>query len=618
MTKKTINLGGSTDDFTGDYLRKGGQKINSNFDEIFDELGDTEKLHPAGAWKSWSFISGVCDNPAYTDEEACTLNAGTWDNTLYIQTGEQYNIDTTAGSFNVYLPGMGIEDYGRVIKIRDIYGQLSTNSIQIFPDGDTVIKDGNDNTYYFAAPLTIDTNFADIELIFTYDGGSGTWRYISGYTLTDIPPSGELSLVRKDSFILGAAPTGEFVIAEGYNAESFCLYLNGVLLHYDPDELLENELSAYGATRTGVADVDLTPLDGTNVALRLGTFNEGDDVSWISYMGNVTGEIESYKRYTVKIVEAAGTTIPGETVYITTLDDTEPARTITLGDFGGNATYDRINVNSAQVYVNGSLWAQSPMGGYAADLQYSLIETVPAAGYDAVLFGLVGGLNPLNDGDYVTLIYFDKELGSILPMEGDDSIHSRGDELWIKVTGKTLRNRYQNYTDLTENSNGEINTKESNVVTKGDSYETIDNLFKLFNVIYPIGSVYENATNPANPGLYMGFGTWKKFSVAKVTMGTPSSSVSGDTGGSSTVILTSEQMPLISSNKSLPILYQSENDADPGETAINITGCLPDAIDLTQNQAWLKSETITIGTETPDAVNILPPFIYTHKWVRIE
>lgn len=38
MAKQTINIGSSANDGTGDDLRTGGQKINDNFDELYNIL----------------------------------------------------------------------------------------------------------------------------------------------------------------------------------------------------------------------------------------------------------------------------------------------------------------------------------------------------------------------------------------------------------------------------------------------------------------------------------------------------------------------------------------------------------------------------------------------------
>ena len=50
--KQNINIGNVVDDGTGDYLRKGGIKINENFDELYYELGDGDVPYSAGAWSN--------------------------------------------------------------------------------------------------------------------------------------------------------------------------------------------------------------------------------------------------------------------------------------------------------------------------------------------------------------------------------------------------------------------------------------------------------------------------------------------------------------------------------------------------------------------------------------
>jgi baseplate wedge subunit len=48
MAKQILTLGSAVDDGQGDYLRLGGQKINSNFNDVYSELGDDTNLFPAG------------------------------------------------------------------------------------------------------------------------------------------------------------------------------------------------------------------------------------------------------------------------------------------------------------------------------------------------------------------------------------------------------------------------------------------------------------------------------------------------------------------------------------------------------------------------------------------
>lgn len=67
---------------------------------------------------------------------------------------------------------------------------------------------------------------------------------------------------------------------------------------------------------------------------------------------------------------------------------------------------------------------------------------------------------------------------------------------------------------------------------------------KLLDNIYPVGSIYENADNPANPATLLGFGTWSEFGSGRVTVGKTSSgtfSTAGAVGGSETVSLTEAQ-----------------------------------------------------------------------------
>ena len=60
------------------------------------------------------------------------------------------------------------------------------------------------------------------------------------------------------------------------------------------------------------------------------------------------------------------------------------------------------------------------------------------------------------------------------------------------------------------------------------------NLAKLSNEntlkkLYPIGSIYINATNSTNPGTLMGFGTWESFGAGRVLLGVGSGTDAGST-----------------------------------------------------------------------------------------
>jgi len=65
----------------------------------------------------------------------------------------------------------------------------------------------------------------------------------------------------------------------------------------------------------------------------------------------------------------------------------------------------------------------------------------------------------------------------------------------------------------------------------------------VLQVLYPVGTVYTNATSSTNPATLLGFGTWTAFGAGKVMVGLDGSdatfSTVGNTGGSKDAIVVS-------------------------------------------------------------------------------
>jgi len=61
----------------------------------------------------------------------------------------------------------------------------------------------------------------------------------------------------------------------------------------------------------------------------------------------------------------------------------------------------------------------------------------------------------------------------------------------------------------------------------------------ILNAIYPVGSIYTNATNATNPGTLLGFGTWTAFGAGRVAVGDGGGFTAGATGGSADAIVVS-------------------------------------------------------------------------------
>lgn len=72
-------------------------------------------------------------------------------------------------------------------------------------------------------------------------------------------------------------------------------------------------------------------------------------------------------------------------------------------------------------------------------------------------------------------------------------------------------------------------------------------LATLLGMIYPVGSLYFNASDATNPGTLLGFGTWAATAVGRVPVGKNASDVEfdtvGETGGEKAHTLTVGEMP---------------------------------------------------------------------------
>lgn len=68
----------------------------------------------------------------------------------------------------------------------------------------------------------------------------------------------------------------------------------------------------------------------------------------------------------------------------------------------------------------------------------------------------------------------------------------------------------------------------------------------VLGLIYPVGSLYFNASSSTNPATLLGFGTWEAFGAGRILVGKAASGTfqtAGDTGGSVEHTLTVDEMP---------------------------------------------------------------------------
>jgi len=123
--------------------------------------------------------------------------------------------------------------------------------------------------------------------------------------------------------------------------------------------------------------------------------------------------------------------------------------------------------------------------------------------------------------------------------------------------------------------------------------------------IYPVGSIYINASVSTNPSTLLGFGTWVAFGAGRVMVGLDSGQTEFDTaeetGGAKTHTLTISEMPSHTHN-------QPKGCKPPTN---------PNDVDITGgNGTTITDNILTDATGGGQAHNNLQPYIVVYMWKR--
>lgn len=126
----------------------------------------------------------------------------------------------------------------------------------------------------------------------------------------------------------------------------------------------------------------------------------------------------------------------------------------------------------------------------------------------------------------------------------------------------------------------------------------------LINALYPVGSIYINATNDTNPSELLGSGTWVTFGAGRVLVGLDSTdedetnnfSTAESTGGSKTHQLTVNEMPAHTHS------YGTFSQANPAATG--------------GSGAYTSITGTTQSTGGDEAHNNVQPYIVVYMWKR--
>ena len=155
--------------------------------------------------------------------------------------------------------------------------------------------------------------------------------------------------------------------------------------------------------------------------------------------------------------------------------------------------------------------------------------------------GVIDALDKIEIGSNATV-------GGVTPISADSTTTFLNKTFDADATGNSLTNvedaniKASAAIDATKIANGTVSNTEFqhlNGVTSA--------LQTQINNIYPVGSIYMNATNSTNPNTLLGFGTWVRFGQGRMVISQQDSNSrwnsAEETGGFESITLTESQIP---------------------------------------------------------------------------
>lgn len=144
--------------------------------------------------------------------------------------------------------------------------------------------------------------------------------------------------------------------------------------------------------------------------------------------------------------------------------------------------------------------------------------------------------------------------------------------------------------------------------------------------VYPVGSIYINATNSANPSSLLGFGTWTAFGAGRVPVGFNSGdtlfNAAEKTGGSKDAVVVSHSHTGSTSTNGDHSHQQTQTPSGFSGAGTNIIGgsngggAMSDASQYTRN-AGSHNHTFTTDAAGVSGTNAnVQPFITVYMWKR--
>ena len=163
-------------------------------------------------------------------------------------------------------------------------------------------------------------------------------------------------------------------------------------------------------------------------------------------------------------------------------------------------------------------------------------------------------------------------------------------------------------------------TATGSTPTLGDSstkFATTAFVAAALNALYPVGSIYTNATNSTNPATLLGFGTWVAFAAGRVMVGFDASDALFDaaeeTGGSKDAIV-------VSHNHSASVTDPGHSHTLTARTGLDgavLQGSGSSVLRNLSTDAATTGISVGISTVGESGTNAnLQPYITVYMWKR--
>jgi hypothetical protein len=215
--------------------------------------------------------------------------------------------------------------------------------------------------------------------------------------------------------------------------------------------------------------------------------------------------------------------------------------------------------------------------------------------------------------------------------QNTDSVSQADDHL--RLIKSTVKATFPNISGAVTKSHSQINdlleksggTMTGSLVLSGAPTTSLQAATKAYvdsamQSLYPVGSIYVNATNSTNPGTLLGFGTWAAFGAGRVMVGfnslDPLFDTAEETGGSKDAIVVSHTHTATTTITDPGHTHPYVGN-DSGASGTGGTGATAFSNETTSSSTTGITASTTVGTTGNSGTNAnLQPYITVYMWKR--